>query len=507
MSIESELPFTYDKMRSWHDTLRVRTLEPALKTAERYLMELIESEVTDFDRLRIKLRPGRIKSTARLWEKMNQPKYVDQISALDDIPQVIDDLVGLRVVCNNSSDIDTVQHMLLSLPDLDDDEAAPFSVISAKERNYHKDPKESGYRAYHINLSVRVASGVAGWSSVSVELQVRTLLQDGWGELTHEDTYKPGTELPQLISTLARRMANLLGCVDEIAQDLRDVLDQQGSLRLTETPDESSVDEQSADATDENRPALSLYGHLLQTWQSSPQSWELSTFRELFPEEALIEETRALVANLDRPAPLASIALKLQSLFGNHISRQHWGRFGSFKALLMHAVPGVRIENIGPGWIVPTGFTRDDIPNDEADGDPKPHSDVPTPIVILKGFERNLPAVPRSELNRYLSAAAAALDDDLWERLEISKKSLGIRDVNRLSREIRDRVAIGGQILASRRLSYILLALLNSGNLRPGLTVDDVRLLFGAFIEARFGHHGIELSADDRIQLEAWLSR
>ena len=495
----SELSFTYDQLKSWYDTLRVRTLDPALTTATRYLHEMLEANLSEFDRLRMTLRPGRIKSTARLWDKIHQPRYEGSISSLDDITNYVDDLVGLRIVCNNTSDIDALQTMLSTLPEHDDEPDSAISIESTKERIYHKEPKASGYRAYHVNLSVRVGSGIHGWTSVSVELQVRTLLQDGWGELTHEDTYKPGTELPPLVATLARRMANLLSCVDELAQDLRDELDHQAPLRLTADTGPSEVlNDQKASGDSKQQELADV------RWSSSE---DCPPADPQFPEEALLEETRTLVAGLDRPTPLAHIAIELQSLFGNHISRQHWGRFGSFKSLLLHAVPDVRIESVGPSWIIPPGFEPNDIPGySESQQEIGAHG-IPAVVQKLRQFEPSIPSVSSEELGRYLNAAAAALDPGLWQNIGISKSNLGIRDINLLSKEIRDKVNSGGQPLGRSRLSYVLLSLLNSGNLRPGLGTEGLRQVFGSFIYARIRHHGICIDDDDEAELAVWLGR
>jgi acyl dehydratase len=60
---------------------------------------------------------------------------------------------------------------------------------------------------------------------VTCEIQIRTLLQHAWGELTHGDTYKPEMKIPDLIVVLSKRLANTLAVLDEIAQDIRNELD------------------------------------------------------------------------------------------------------------------------------------------------------------------------------------------------------------------------------------------------------------------------------------------
>ncbi|MHC6215025.1 GTP pyrophosphokinase [Rhodococcus ruber] len=489
----SELPFTYDQFKQWYEILRKRRLEPALSTTQRFLAEALEDNLDEFDKARIKLGPTRIKSPARVWSKLSNPKYLNEVTELDDIPRVIDDLVGVRIICNNISDIGTVQTILTQLPDFEECDHAGISIETSKERLYHENPKESGYRAYHVNLSTRVNSA-ADWFVVSVELQVRTLLQDGWGELTHEDTYKPGVELPTLIQTLARRMASLLSCVDELAQDLRDELDQ-----LSRTSDVPVHLAPTSTKTDNHTASITLPNPL-----HSPSGTNTLASQEV-PEQALLEEVRDIVRNLDRPETLATVAFQLQSMFGAHIAQRAWGRFGSFKALLTEAVPDVRIEYIGPGWIIPPGFEKSDIPyasyrdNDEPNG-------APAAILKLRPYEKGIPAVAETEMRQYLNCASAALDYDLWNDLELDKAAPGIQQVSSLSKSLRDKIALSGSKITRAKLGYLLNALLQTGNLRPGLSSREVREILLRYIVARISHHNVEVSAAELDELESWMS-
>jgi len=71
---------------------------------------------------------------------------------------------------------------------------------------------------------------------------VRTLLQDSWGELTHEDTYSKSGELPPLVEVLSTRMADLLATLDDIAEDLRNELDRIDEAIVTETAGQPDAD-------------------------------------------------------------------------------------------------------------------------------------------------------------------------------------------------------------------------------------------------------------------------
>jgi hypothetical protein len=90
--------------------------------------------------------------------------------------------------------------------------------------DYIEVPKPSGYRAVHLLVEVDVPQG-SHFVAVVCEIQIRTLLQHSWGELTHEDTFKPGVQVPRLVTSLSKRLATALAVLDEIAQDLRDELE------------------------------------------------------------------------------------------------------------------------------------------------------------------------------------------------------------------------------------------------------------------------------------------
>lgn len=57
-----------------------------------------------------------------------------------------------------------------------------FYTLNYDEPDYVSEPKDSGYRACHALLKVQIDSDGA---PVIVEVQIKTLLQHAWGELTH----------------------------------------------------------------------------------------------------------------------------------------------------------------------------------------------------------------------------------------------------------------------------------------------------------------------------------
>ena len=167
-------------------------------------------------------------------------RYASHIQLLDHIPQVIDDLVGVRVTCNNLVDVKNFRNIVAALEPIDEVEFPAGLCIDPDSERIHE--KESGYRAYHINLHTLIQAR-STWKPARGELQVRTLLQDSWGELTHEDTYKPGSEMPHLVTKFAKRMADLLATVDDLAQDLRNELDHMALSNLSPDAPDIETDE------------------------------------------------------------------------------------------------------------------------------------------------------------------------------------------------------------------------------------------------------------------------
>lgn len=345
-----DMPFSFDQFQAWYETLIKHQLEPARLTFWRIMMQVTASIAVEFGSGRFREPQSRIKDPVRLWVKMHGPKYHDRIDVLEHILQVIDDLIGVRVICTNKSDVRRLQTSLRRIKTVDLT-AAPqefgIAVEAESTRDYIHDPKPSGYRAFHLNLIASVA-GLAGISLVRGELQVRTLLQDGWGELTHEDTYKPGQETPELVTVLSLRMGELLATVDDIAEDIQSDLAREAKRSdLGEEPEAEAGN----GVEDERAPTVS--------------------------DQIVLAETQRIVADLTGPTALATIAGRLRATFGPDEVKGWLGR-ATFKALLVEAVPDVHIEIVGQSYVIPHGATPDDswpeslrqVPEDISAGEP-----------------------------------------------------------------------------------------------------------------------------------------
>lgn len=204
---------------------RRRAWEAALVTAQNFLETIADEILEDVDRDRLNAQTARIKDPGRSADKLRRYLSEGRITEptdADAVAEALPDLVGVKVLCKTPRDQLTFVAALERA--CNDPEC---SVRFAQPpTDYVAFPKPSGYRAYHAVLVVRVATH-QGDLDVKVEVQVKTRLQDAWGELTHEDMYKPGEALKptKKHTDYAAHMAHLLDQVDAMADDLAAQLD------------------------------------------------------------------------------------------------------------------------------------------------------------------------------------------------------------------------------------------------------------------------------------------
>ena len=454
----TELPFGYAAFGRWYDAVRESRLEPALDTAQASLDALLRSALDERDLARIRRRSGRIKSKPSTWRKIRADRYAERIGTLDDIAAVIDDLVGVRLTCTNRRDIEIVQEVLDALPG-DDDGRTGLWMDRTSIRDYVSEPRPSGYRGWHANLIIGRAGGGHERSPVTFELQVRTLLQDGWGELTHEDTYKNDGDLPPLVEVLGRRMADLLATIDDVAEDLRDEFER---LSAASVADIADADDDAASDRDAEE-ALDAAETLATRWRQ-----------------------------LDRPVDLAALAWELQRDHGPEIT-DDWFGHRTFKRFLRHSVPEAEITTAHGAYLLPPGAApdgEDDVPTEEvtgprqaagdrgvaADGDPgegdatgaldevdgASPAAAPAEAMALHRVDHTFPLLASQDWSRLFTHLAEA-----WRRTGEAPADDHL--VRRLVQSTCDRSSATGDPLARRHVEPVVRALLDEhgGTPRP----------------------------------------
>src|SRR5699024_3640128 len=118
---------------------------------------------------------GRVKPIPSIIEKAEKKNI-----SLDEIDGKIQDIAGIRVVCQFVDDIYTVVDMLRSRKDL--------KIIEEKDYIHHK--KKSGYRSYHMIIEYPVET-TRGMKSIIAEIQIRTPATNFWAtnEYSLNDQY------------------------------------------------------------------------------------------------------------------------------------------------------------------------------------------------------------------------------------------------------------------------------------------------------------------------------
>ena len=178
----------------------------ALKMAVAQLEILDEEFATMYDHSPIHHIEYRIKTLESISEKLQRRGFDVTI---DNIFAHIQDVAGVRVICNYLDDIYYVRRLLTR--------TESFGI--QREADYIKNPKETGYRSLHLVVSIPVYLA-AERRDVKVEIQIRTIAMDLWASLEHELRYKnkSGSEVPQELSTRLYLCAQVLKGVDDEMQ-------------------------------------------------------------------------------------------------------------------------------------------------------------------------------------------------------------------------------------------------------------------------------------------------
>lgn len=456
----------YDDYIKWYEAARKSYLEPARITAERLVTELLDERVDSVDRGRFRIAGSRVKTAQRSFSKLRREKYRSRIDGYPIVPDVIDDLVGLRIVCNNLSDINTLQEVFGELP-LEDGSTNGLTVEQESHRDYFSNPKPSGYRAYHVNLVVQVPQ-TSGHRRVRVEVQARTLLQDGWGELTHEDTYKPGSSVPEWIVGMSLRMAELLAAVDNIAQDLRTGLDVETQRSVdsssgADLPDVALISDGSSELVIPTPSDTAGHNRVKSTagQQGRPDESEI--------EAALRQETRRLVGALSKPTALAVLAHELNTIFGTDITRT-WTSFGGFKRFLRDTAPDALISGPAPGYIHPPNVAVPESWLTEDTG----KGAIPDLVRELRTYDKGIPLLGAERLEQVIQSVANVLHEaDLADGSGNANASQ-IEALARLARsdgEMRDRLVV------RPHAAYVLQALSRASRVARDTSVGDIRVV------------------------------
>ncbi|KAA0546535.1 GTP pyrophosphokinase family protein [Bacillus sp. BGMRC 2118] len=130
---------------------------------------------------------------------------------LDNIEEEMQDIAGVRMMCQFVEDIKSVVELLRKRNDLE--------II--EERDYISQNKDSGYRSYHFVISYPVET-LQGKKNILVEIQIRTLSMNFWATIEHSLNYKYSGQIPTNIQERLKRAAEAAFRLDEEMSLIRD---------------------------------------------------------------------------------------------------------------------------------------------------------------------------------------------------------------------------------------------------------------------------------------------
>lgn len=153
---------------------------------------------------------GRVKEVSSLLEKANKFDI-----PLNRIEYEIEDIAGIRIMCQFVDDVDRVVDIIRKRTD--------FQVIY--EKDYVTNVKNSGYRSYHIVIKYPV-NMVDGVKEILAEIQIRTLAMNFWATIEHSLNYKYKHNIPVDIKEKLKSAADAAFRLDqemlEIKEEIKD---------------------------------------------------------------------------------------------------------------------------------------------------------------------------------------------------------------------------------------------------------------------------------------------
>jgi len=141
--------------------------------------------------------------------------------------EVIRDLIGARIVCWFLDDCHGIRAML--------ERSHGFRVDLEETEDFIANPKPSGYRSIHLMASFTYDSVGENEGrrelvprTMVCEIQIRTRLQDAFGQLTHDFPYKfprlqNGTSYRETVARMAESLAEQDRAASQIRELVREV--------------------------------------------------------------------------------------------------------------------------------------------------------------------------------------------------------------------------------------------------------------------------------------------
>ncbi|QWQ38571.1 GTP pyrophosphokinase family protein [Gemella sp. zg-570] len=169
---------------------------------------------------------SRLKSNSSLMEKIRRRGIATDVESIE---KYIEDIAGVRVICNYIDDIYKIADSLIRQNDVE--------LLTRKD--YISNPKPNGYRSLHLIVKIPVFFADTT-KEVKVEVQIRTIAMDFWATLEHQMRYKK-TELDEADSIIEE----LRQCAESIAQTdmkMQSIRESINNLKIEKSQEEKFIE-------------------------------------------------------------------------------------------------------------------------------------------------------------------------------------------------------------------------------------------------------------------------
>lgn len=160
---------------------------------------------------------GRVKKISSILEKAQKKKV-----NLEDIEAQIEDIAGIRIICQFVEDIDKVVEIIRNREDME----------IKSEKDYINKQKASGYRSYHIIIYYKVET-LKGTKKLQAEIQIRTLAMNFWATIEHSLQYKYKQNMPEHIKKRLLNASDAIIVLDKEMSVVRgEIMDAQNFFNI-----------------------------------------------------------------------------------------------------------------------------------------------------------------------------------------------------------------------------------------------------------------------------------
>lgn len=149
---------------------------------------------------------GRVKEISSILEKANKFNI-----PLERIGYEMEDIAGLRIMCQFVDDIGKVVDIVRSRKDM--------QILY--EKDYVTNVKGSGYRSYHVIIKYPV-NMADGQREILAEFQIRTLAMNFWATIEHSLNYKYKHRIPDDIKIKLKSAADAAFQLDQQMLEIKD---------------------------------------------------------------------------------------------------------------------------------------------------------------------------------------------------------------------------------------------------------------------------------------------